>query len=107
MRCGLSAKKTQVIHAKIEWRLIINVLQEWPWRRPANVFCQLRRVANGCVGDQNGVSQIESLSIRSAGNLRLFHYVSFKIVEMMCRERIFVIDLSELRFGKNYLTSIK
>ena len=24
----------------------------------------------------------------------------------MCRERIFVIDLRELRFGKNYLTSI-
>ena len=41
MRCGLSAKITQVIHAKIEWRLTINALQESPWRRPANVFCQL------------------------------------------------------------------
>lgn len=72
MRCGLSAKKTQVIHAKIEWRLIINVLQECSWHRPANVFCQSGRVANGCVGDQNGVSQSESLCIRPAGNLRFF-----------------------------------
>lgn len=41
MKRGLSAKKSQVIHAKIEWHLTINVLQESPWHRPANVFCQL------------------------------------------------------------------
>ena len=37
--------------------------------------------------------------------LAFFHYVSFKIVEMMCRECIFVIDLRELP-DRNYLTSI-
>ena len=53
MRCGLSAKKSQVIHAEKEWYLITNALHGCLWRRPANVFCQLQRVANGCVGEQN------------------------------------------------------
>lgn len=34
MRCGLSAKISQVIHAKKEWYLIINALHGRLWRRP-------------------------------------------------------------------------
>ena len=33
--CGLVAKKSLEIHASNKWGLIINVLQRWPWHRPA------------------------------------------------------------------------
>ena len=34
MRRGLSAKKSQVIHAEKEWYLITNALHGCLWRRP-------------------------------------------------------------------------
>ena len=35
IRCGLVAKKSSEIHAYNKWCLIFNVLQRWPWHRPA------------------------------------------------------------------------
>ena len=35
MQCGFPAKKSLKIHTKINWYLIINVLQDRPWHRPA------------------------------------------------------------------------
>ena len=36
MQCGFPAKKSLEIHTKIKWYLIINVLQDRSWHRPAS-----------------------------------------------------------------------